>query len=196
MAVNLIGADGIFTRLGAIAQALNDANAILGGALTVDGRPADVTATMVTKANNLQVAFGAGVPLYGTVDGIQQQLGAYQGTAGGWKNYLRSLAQTLLVNQVNNDTPLPQKTVAQALAVLTAQMRNSGDSVKANVPALGAQTVPAGQTNAGTPTVVGTVKSGTGRYSGQEYALPETIRFLCSRDAQSGGVAANQEQFL
>src|SRR5215510_7963632 len=101
MTVLLTGAGGLFTRLGHLGQALNDANAVLGGALTVDGRATDVTATMTTKTNTIETDFAAGTAQYLIVDTLQSQLAAYQQSAGTWKSYLQTIAQNLLIKMVD-----------------------------------------------------------------------------------------------
>src|SRR5438067_12106507 len=78
ISVSLTGSGGLFTRLGALGQALNDASALLGGSLTVDGRATDVSATMVTKANTITTDIAAGTAQYALIDGLQPQLANYQ----------------------------------------------------------------------------------------------------------------------
>ncbi len=191
MTVALTGAGSLGVRLGHLGQALNDANSILGGALTVDGRAADVSATMVTKTNTVTTDFAAGTAQYALIDTLQSQLASYQGSASAFKTYLKSLAQALLIKMVDDDTPLASKDVTSALKVLIQQMVTAAASFKANVPAAGAQTSLGSPT--GTPAIVSSVKSGAGTYSGMEYMIAETVRFVVSTDAVTGGATANQE---
>jgi hypothetical protein len=188
----LTGAGSLGVRLGHIGQQLNNINALLGGSLTVDGRATDVSETAVAGVAEIAVDFAAGTAQYALVDSLQSQLASYQGSASGFKTYLKGLAQALLIKMVDDDSPLASKDVTSALRILIGQMAGVS-SVKANVPALGSQTAVGSPT--GSPGIVASVKSGAGTYSGMEYALAETIRFSCVTDAQSGTASGNQEKF-
>src|SRR5215475_5418363 len=193
MTVALTGAGGLFTKLGHWGQWLNNINALAGGSLTVDGRASNVTENATTRGNTIEADYAAGTPQYPVIDTLQTNIAAFQGSAAGFKSYVQKVAQDTLIDMVNTDTRLAQKTVPAALTILIQQMVTAAASVKANVPALGAQTAAGSPT--GNPGIVGSVRTGAGTYSGMEYSLAETIRFACSADAQSGGAAANQERF-
>lgn len=202
MTIPLTGANGLFTIIGHLGQILNDINGFLGGPLTVDGRATDVSATLVTKLAGVEADYAAAVAQYqliqGAVPGLPGQpleaaFVSYQGVHGAFRNFLVQLAQNTLIKLANDDLRLSSLTLPNAVTLLLQQMVAAGASVKANVPALGAQTSVG--TPTGTPTIVGTVKSGTGRYSGVELLVAETITFACSVDAQSGGATADQETF-
>lgn len=193
MTIALTGAGSLGVRLGHLIQAFNDVNALRGGNLTQDGRATDVSASMTTKLNTVEADLAAGTAQYALADGLQSAYGSFQSAQSGFLSYLRTLAQSIVIKMADDDQKLPSRDLVSALKLLIQQMVTNSSYFKANVPALGSQTSVGSPV--GTPGIVGTVKNGSGKYSGAEMQVPETITFLVTRDAQSGGATANQESF-
>ncbi len=173
----------------------NNVNAQRGGALTVDGRATDVSESVgAVISTDIETDFANGTALYNVIDGIQAAYQSFQGSQAGFLSYLKTLAQAMLRNMATLDQGgnlNSLMSLSASLQLLSTQMINASASFKANVPALGSQTNVGSPT--GNPTVVGTVKSGTGLYSGQELSLAETITFTVTKDSYSGGATAYQE---
>ncbi len=202
MTVPLTGAGSLFSRIGTLGIILNDINALSGGPLTVDGIASEVTATLVTKIAAVEADYAAGTAqealIQGAVSGLsgtalQVSFASYQDVHTTFKNALKTLAQNTLIKMVQDDSTAAVTTLSQALTILIQQMVGASASVKANVPALGAQTSVGSPV--GTSKIIGTLATGKGTYSGVEYALAEVVRFVCSADAITGGATADQETF-
>lgn len=184
-------------RCGHLIQLLNSVNSFRGGALTVDGRATDVSEGVgAVISADIETDFANGTALYNVIDGIQAAYASFQGSQAAFLSYIQGLAVSTLrhmatLDQSGNLNTL--MTLEASLRLLVTQMVNASASVKANVPALGAQTSVGSPV--GTPTIIGTIKDGTGKYSGKEYAVPETVTFLCTKDALSLGGTADQEEF-
>ena len=119
---------------------------------------------------------------------------------------IKSLAQTLLVRQVNDDAVLAQYNVSFAFAELVRQMGSSAlldSKVSACTVAATTPAALAGVTNTGTPVVtssiVGAKLPGTTTGSNAmnlQYVIPETMQVQCTADAATGGAQQYQEAFL
>ena len=106
-------------------------------------------------------------------------------------NYLLStLFSNTLIDMANTFSPLPQPTAVNALTVLINDMLATGTTVQQSVPAIGAQTAgtPA---PTGNPIIVTSVIAGNGVK--QQYMFAETLKFVISADAQTGGATQYQE---
>lgn len=184
MAVSLVGAGGLFTKLGhAYAQAL-DIGIVRGSALSSP----DYSVTIPSKVSTLIADYAAGTAQKNIVDGIYSQLTAFQSAQTGYLNFLRTLAQNTLIDMVNTDTPRPNKSLSTALTELIRQMTSSGDDVNASTVAAGAQ-ASVGTPN-GNPTLIVSVIGGNGKTL--EYSFAETLKFSVTGDSQ-GTATLSQE---
>lgn len=184
MTIPLTGAGGLFTKIGHHCGAALDILVSQGSALAAP----DISVTQVTKASTIVGDYAAGTAEKNIVDGLYAQLTAYQNVSGYVQYLLGTLAPATLIDMANVDTPLAQKTVPFAMALLVQQMQGVA-SVNASSVALGAQTNVA--TPTGNPIIVMSAKRGDGLT--QEYAFTETITFKITADSQTGGATANQE---
>lgn len=170
---------GLFDRLGAIGGGIADIHALLGAAATARVLSG---ANWATRAANLDAYYGASPAQRKVVDGLFQAVAGWQQSQSGLLSQLRTYAQNTVIEMVHADSPLPSKTLANALAILIAQMTASGDDVNASAPSVGSQTAVGSPT--GDPAIVVSVKRPTGRLA--EYAFAETLRFACTGDAGLG----------
>lgn len=173
MSVPLTGPGGLFTRLGRLMKALELVNAARGTDL-----PAAV--------DNLRAEFDGGDQ--DTVDNLYSTLRGYQAGGSGFLNSLRTLAQSIVVDMVNDDVLQPDRSLRTALVALIAQMKADGDSVQAN--AVGASLATASG-NSGTPRIV--VSTSTNLGNPQAGLFAEDVAITCTTDAQSGTVTEGQE---
>lgn len=194
MTIALHTSSGVFTKLGHLIQMMNDLNANRGSALTIDGRATDISANIRTKLNTIQADFAASTAQYSIIDGAESAYTSWQSSNAGFISYIKTLAQNMLIDMADTDQKLPTRTLLEAVKLLIQQMVGASKSVKANVPALGSQTNGT-PTPTGTNTIIGTVKTGQGTYSGKEFLLAETITFTCTKDSYNGGATAYQETF-
>jgi hypothetical protein len=121
------------------------------------------------------------------MDGLYQIRDAARSSNGGSKSSLQALAKNTLITQANRDTPLPALTVAYAMDLLIAQMTGA-DTVKASVVAAGGVTA-VGSPH-GDPAIVFSTLYPTGLTC--EYAIAETVRIVCTADAQQGATAGSE----
>lgn len=188
MAITYVSTGGLFTRLGAIAGQINDKNAEQGGAATTNVLAAG---RLTTRYTALQTSF-ANSPaftsildgLFAQVQGMQAQLGAYN------TNLNQTIAQQILMQQVNANSTLSTLDVPHALASLVANMTNDAYYVTTSSVAAGSQTDALGVTPIGNPVIVSSVIQGNGLTL--EYAFPETIAFATTAD-KNGTATANNE---
>lgn len=188
MAVSLTNSGaGLFDRLGKIGGGVLDLLAIMGGANTsrVSG------ASWVTRLNTLDTNYALSVAQQRVLDGLYNSLSGWQQGQSGFFQALKTLATNTVIEMVNTDTPLPQKTLAYAMTELIRQMKASGDDVNASTISVGSQTAVGSPT--GTPNIVVTSKGPDGNT--REYLVPETIKFTCAGD-QFTGSTLNREPFL
>ena len=120
MAVTLTGSGGLFTRLGKIAWLLDTVNTFRGTTLPAEAEDA------------VETVDGADVVLRSYVSPLLAAVGSVQSNLGGIQQAAKTAAQNLLLEMVNDDNPLPERTVALALAELRRQMLASGHYVAAN----------------------------------------------------------------
>jgi len=186
MAITLTGAGGLFTRLGLLAGGLNDINAMRGAAATARVLSG---ALMTTRVTSLFTAFAASPESNVLTDQLNTLLAAYQASPTSFLTSLQTLADSTIIKATNDNTPLSSQTRAAAMAALVTAMTAQSATVNASLPAAG--TVTAVGSPTGTPSIVLSVKNGKGQLC--EYALPETVTFKCTADAQSGGATARRE---
>jgi len=158
----------------------------LGGTIS----PPDTTPNVNTKVGTLVADYAAGTAEKSIVDGIYTNLAGFQ-SVPAFVTYLQTLAQNTLVDMANVDTPLQQKTVNAALALLISQMLANSNTVTGTTLSVGAQTN-------GTPTPTGNpifvISTVRGDGNKTEYAVTtDTMTFRTTADNQTGGATANQE---
>lgn len=170
MTVAIDGAGGIFDRIGALYRFVREIRKV-GGQTGVAGRwPYELNDlyVKVENASNAVQAALADVPdaMANAASGAEQLAEA-----------CRTAAQTILIEMVDADDPLPDRTVDEALRVLIEQMVAASEDVAGNTVSA---TVTAG-TNDGTGTMVCSVLDGRGRQL--ENILAEDV--ICQRDPTS-----------
>jgi hypothetical protein len=189
MAVTLTGPGGLFTRLGHIFGGVADIHALYGASATdrvLSG------ASWITRGNTITADYAAGTPIKAVADGLLGQLVNWQGSSNGFLSQLNSLAQATIIKMVDDDAPLQSKTLANALAVLIAQMADNDDSVNDSAPTIGPVTA-VGSPN-GTPAIVVSVKDPKGQL--RQYVFPETLTFKCISDSQQGATLGQEAMLV
>jgi hypothetical protein len=124
----------------------------------------------------------------GLTAGVYSSLASWQSLQ---KNYLRtldSLANAIILNDVNVSRNIPNRNVMAGIAQLIAEMVANAQTV--NKCTVSSSVTPAGG-NTGTPVILSTLLHPTGRY--QENAVAESVGAACTNDAQSGSAVAGQE---
>ena len=170
MAVDLTD---LFTRLGLIGGTFNAINTSRG--TTVPGYIDDLVATYADPDLNL-------------LNDIWTNLSSYQSSPGSFQQYLSTLAAATVVQMVNDDTPLNQPTLTNALVELIAQMTTAVASL--NRPTVSAGAPAYGATNRGTGILVATLTDGLGHVMYTPFA--ETISLRCTSDASLGATNFNE----
>lgn len=170
MTVLIDGTGGVFTRIGALyrfAEEIREVGAQTGTAGRWPYELNDLYVKVEDASNAVQAAL-ADIPdaMANAVSGAEQLIAA-----------LRDAAQTILIEMVDADDPLPERTVEEALRVLIEQMTANTEHVQVNTVSA---SVTAG-TNDGDGTFVCSVLDGRGRQL--ENVLAEDV--ICQRDATS-----------
>lgn len=169
MALVYDGAGGIFDRIGAIYRFIRELREVGAQTGTAGRWPYELNDLYVKleNASNALQASLAGVP-----NGMTAAIGGAEALAA----VLKEAAQTILVEQIDAEDQLPERTVAEALRVLVELMTAAPEHVAANTVTA---TATAGGSNAGTGVAVVSVLDGLGRTL--ENVLAEDV--LCQRDA-------------
>jgi len=175
--------------------------------------PPDTTPNFVTKMNTLIADYAVSPSQYPLVQGgvsatgvsspgaAIPQLNSWQNQQGGLLSWLRAMAQAVTIDMVNayaTQANLTLQTAFQYLITNVFGPTGSGYYFTGSTVALGVQTngVPtptgayAATGNSG-PIIVLSKLDGKGFQL--DNILAETITFLCTRDAQSGGATKWQE---
>lgn len=188
MTVPLTGAGGLFTRIGPLFGIVQDVDALHGGTATSNVLSA---ANLLTRYSTAETNYAAGTALTSALDGLFAQVTTVQGAENGFYSQLASVIQSTIVGMVALDQAQPDNTLKTALNYLITQMTASGAHLAASTVAAGAQTA-VGSPN-GTGVVVASVIRGDGLTL--QTPFPETLKFRCTQDSQSGGATLNQEAF-
>src|SRR5262249_33109573 len=114
MGISLTGTGGLYTRWGTMIGTVNVYNT--GRGSTLDTRVSNLIAQFNTSERNV-------------LDQLYAQRDTFRTSPATWMAYMQTLAQTTLVEMANNDSPLPSKTLAQAVSRLVTQMQGSGDTI-------------------------------------------------------------------
>jgi hypothetical protein len=194
MTIPLIGAGGLYTRLGHLFGALADANALRGGPATARVLSG---ANLATRVNTVEADYAAGTAVQQLLDGIFSNLTSVQGGLSSLFSDYATRAQNTLKAMYSIDqgvgatapaSVLTASDLTTALRALISQMTTAAASVNASVPAVGAQT--AVGTPQGNPVFVFSVKNPQGQTL--QYALAETLTAAATTDSQSGGTLGNE----
>ena len=185
MAVDLTGnPGGLFRRLGRIGGLVNSLNSFLGnGDLSAGG-----LVSLGVGVDNLQNEFEAA--RQDLTPGLYPLRDSYRTSHSQLTSYLQTRAQQVVIEMVNDDSPLSQKTLALALAELISQMTTAAASVTR--PTVSA-TVTAGASNTGNGVCVASILGTDGKQL--DYIFNESLVLKAATDAQAGTATAGQEQF-
>ncbi len=149
--------------------------------------------TVPAKVSTIVTDFAESPEFRSLLDGLYAALSTHQTAYGTFVSQMQTIARSILIEQVNADTPLATKDVPSALRVLIQQMGSATASVQASVPSAGAQT--ASGTPSGNAVIIASVKGTTG--VNREYLYAETITFTCSNDStQSTPATLGNEPLL
>lgn len=192
MSVTLTGTGGIFTRLGRIFFGIKSAN-VYSGTTTITGgelKPLGTTFTdiLAQYASALQYLV---TDLFNSIDGQRTAMATI-------KNAMVNLATNTVIDQVNADVTLVDKSLFGALRELIDQMVGSGsiynpdNDVDANVVTAGTVTAYTTPANTGNGSATVSIVNPIGRNC--NHSLAETIEFTCTADVSSGATA-RQETF-
>lgn len=169
MAVLLTGTGGVFQRLGDYVTELNRVVSGYGSALD-----SGVEEIFDQYPNATEEA--------SAIAGLLPARDSYRGVHGSYTSALVTAARNTVIEQVNRDTPLPQKTFPAAITELKNQMVDSGDSI--NKPTLTATVTP-WASNKGNAVINVSVINTLGNQT--DMAFAEDIKFTVSSDVSSGG---------
>lgn len=174
MAILLIGAGGLFTRLGKLVGLLNDINTFRGG--TGSGQLVKAVTDALAQVDGDTAAIRA------TLQGILTGYPSAQAGLTAMQQLVKTAAANVLIAMANADTPLYQQTVPYALALLKTQMLAGGSYVNPNA-------VSATVTPAGSNTGNGAVICGTRDKLGYQLdnLLAETISVACTAESSAAG---------
>jgi hypothetical protein len=197
MTIPLTGAGSLFVRLGHVFGRLADLQALRGSG--VAGPQVGTGAGWPSLWSTVEADYANGTALRQVVEGAYSDLSSWQGQQQAIFNAFQTRAKNTLKAMYNVDQGMSalaslaqltqNPTDSFVMAALIAQMKAASASVQGSTPALGAQT--AVGSPAGNPQIVGSVKDARGNTL--QYCYPETLSFVCSRDAQTGGATAGNE---
>ena len=143
----------------------------------------------MTRGTNILADAAASPSVSSVTDGVLTSIAAYQAQQSSIYQQFVTLAQNILVAQVDADAHLATKDVPSALAELIRQMNANSASINAASVSAGASAGVGSPT--GTPTIVCSMKNAAGLTVQTPYA--ETLRFTVTADAPSGTATARNE---
>lgn len=155
------------TRLGKLVGWLNELNTYRG-------------TTLFTRADTVYAEYATVNP--DLVGGLYAARDGAVAAFGGQVSYIKSLAQNVIIEEVENDRPLPSRTLANAVAEWDRQMRVAGDTFNASPCAIAVTDigVPVGDVSA-----VTTGKDGSAVE--QDLILPDSYLVTVTADKDHGG---------
>jgi hypothetical protein len=163
MTVSLTGTSGLFTRLGRFGDLY--LNTVTGYGSALD--------TAIEDIRDEFEAGGQGI----VIDSLYTARNAYRGVHSGFLGTLQTMMQQTVIEQVNDDTALVSKTLANALTELLRQMTASSDTVLRPTTS---GTITAYSGNKGDAKVLA---SFTNQYGATlDMVYPETIKLTCTSD--------------
>lgn len=124
MAVDLDSGTGLFDRLGKIGYLLNTINSRFGGSSAGD---------FPVELNDILVKYdSAGNAIRRTVEDLLPEFVIFQTLPSSFRTALRTAAENTLIEMVDADNPLTERSVDAALAELIEQMVDNAESVDAS----------------------------------------------------------------
>lgn len=172
MTVDLDSGTGLFDKIGKLLYILKITNAFLGGTAS-DELPTEVE-------DALEKFDGESVLIRSAVSALPAAMVSFQSKTEMIAT-IRAAIQNAIVEVVDADDPLPQKTVVRAYQRLIDQMVAGSETVDANEPSIA--TV-AGSGNTGNAVVVTTLTDGLGNV--RELAIPEDLVISVSSNSTAG----------
>jgi hypothetical protein len=176
----------VFKRLGRIFGGLADLRSIQGGTVTTAVASG---ASWATRGTNIEADAAESPAVSDQIDGHWTAIASWRSAQSSLFTSMRSLAEKVVIRQVDLDASLATKDITTALKELIRQMKSSGDDIADSTVSAGAQTA------VGSPT--GTAKAVVSIYNRDGYVLQtpfaETLRFTTASDAQTGGATARNE---
>lgn len=162
------GAGGIFDRIGALYRFVQEIREVAALTGTAGRWPYEL--------NDLYVKLeGASNALQESLANMPESLRLAQSGAEGLIAGCKAAAQAILIEQVDADNPLPERSVVEALRELVEQMIAETEHIAINTVTA---TVTAGASNVGDGVLLASVFDGRGRQL--ENVLAEDV--LCQRD--------------
>lgn len=161
-----------FTRLGKIGGILNSINTYRG-------------TTVAAKIDTLSSQFDSADQ--DLRDALYANFAGYQDSGSRFTQYLRGLAQSVVIDAVADDNPQPDNSLATALTEWIVQMKAAVESVKTATVGC---TYAAGGSNHGNAVLVLTTKTGNGLVA--ENAFAEDLVAIVTKDSQDGRSEGNE----
>lgn len=128
MTVDIDSGTGLFDRLGKLGHVLNVLNEFVGGSAAAD---------LPTELGDALAKYdGASNDVRSAVASLLSGLEDHQNLAVTFRDLLKSAAQSTLVEMVDADKPLTQRTVTAALDELIRQMNENSETVDASEPSI------------------------------------------------------------
>lgn len=166
---------------------LADSLAIQGGtatARTLSG------ASWATRGTNIEADAAESPAVSTQIDGHWAAISGWRGAQNTLFGSMKTLAEKVLIEQVDLDAHLPVKDLTSALTELFRQMKANSDSIQQSTVAIGSQTDVG--TPTGDPVSVASIKNAQGYTLQTLYA--EIIRFTVTGD-RNGSATSRQEPF-
>lgn len=194
MSVTLTGTGGLFTRLGTVASALNCLNGALGAtapaSATTWGSGGTNINALQTSMTKIEAQFAS--TNYQLIDSLFTNRDKIRAAASTYRSYLKSLAEQILITQVNDDVTLTSKTVLRAITALILQMQSAADYIPANTVSVATANGPNGTPTGNGVCIASLVEPRKGLT--QQYPFAEAIDLFCTVDS-AGGATAGKESF-
>lgn len=167
---------GLFSRIGRLLFSLNSVNDFRGTAGTPNLETAidDIEAQYAASDQNL-------------TDALYTQKTSYRSSHASFLQYLRSLAQSTVIEMADDDASLASKDIATALKEVIAQMVDGSYDIEKPIVTVSDT---AGSSNTGQGQLVGSAKNVYGVT--RDYVFAETIRCLCTNDSQLGATEGRE----
>jgi hypothetical protein len=199
MAVTLTGTGGLFTRLGKL----------FGLAKTIRQHQQAIAPTAATSTSGVRTIYSVYASTTGTLPMATDLVRAISDedvvadasvtTLAG----IKSAAERTLVEMVDADTRLPEKTVPEAMRELAFQMNRDTQKVALTDFTVGSTSYNAA--NTGNAVVVVSVEAPkiikdnvvfASKIASQPYVRAETLTFSCSQDTKVAGVSSGSERWM
>ena len=178
MAITFTGTGGYFTREGLVIGIINQLN---------DNRDS----TFIGYLNDLQAQYLA--TLQDVVDQLYIQGNSWVGAQNGFMTYLQTVGNNTTIDVVEADTALNPQTLLVAMTEIVRQMYTQSKTVEAPTVSSSVTYGNGVVSNTGTGKAFCSTLNGKGVQ--MDYVYDETVKLVCSNDAQGGSATAGQEVF-